>query len=596
MGPEELSSIIERLQRQGSDDGLVETKACRKRLSHDVWETVSAFANTSGGTLILGIDEAAGFTPVDEFLPERVINQFVSGIGDGGVEGAQLTNPPAYRIDRVEYGGAQVVVIEIFELDTANKPCFITARGISGGSYKRVDDKDIKLQPAELYELENALIPTQSDRVIVEEAGTEDLDESITNGIIAHELERGARSLRGATDVPTRLARLNLTDNDGKIRLAGLLVAGIYPQQYFPKLVVDVAVHPDVEKSAPGRPRFLDRRVCDGPIGVVIDDAIAAISRNLRTYSIVRGLGRVDELEIPVQVLREALVNALVHREYGQYFLGQSVSVDIYPDRVVITNPGGLWGGKSLETLDDGTSRCRNETLMQLLTSVELPGTADVPAEGNGTGVGMMKREMAARALDEPVFIARMDSFTVVLGRGGSEIPELRAYLQENSTGQLSQSEEAILLLALRRGAVSIPDLHKVLSIDSDELRRMVEGLLMKSPLVEISPGLYGIPDARSPLADTAGKHAAQHAAQDQDADDRASEKRRDVVLKCIAEDSPISTAGIAEATGRSKSSVRYHVRNLIKRGLVSPTAAPTSRNRAYEITDEGIRELEGES
>ncbi|MBK9102948.1 MAG: hypothetical protein IPM90_16120 [Austwickia sp.] len=68
------------------------------------------------------------------------------------------------------------------------------------------------------------------------------------------------------------------------------------------------------------------------------------------------------------EVLREAIANAVVHREYHELFRGEPVTVDVYPDRVVVANPGGLWGGKTEENLDDGTSRCRNQTLMQLLS------------------------------------------------------------------------------------------------------------------------------------------------------------------------------------------------------------------------------------
>ncbi|MGI6032173.1 MAG: ATP-binding protein [Coriobacteriales bacterium] len=584
MDTEELSRIIERLRLQGADDEYVEAKACRKKLSNNVWESVSAFANTRGGILLLGVDESEGFVPAEGFSPDKVVNQFVDGMGDGGENGAKVANPPQYHLSRIEFEGKQIVSVEIEELDPATKPCYVIARSITNGSYKRVDDKDIRLQPAELYELQNALVPTQSDRAIVSEAHVDDLDRITVDQIIAHEQRVGSRALRDAPNQQTRLARLNLTDNEGNVRLAGLLVAGIYPQQYFPKLVVDVAVHPDVKKSAPGRPRFLDRRVCDGPIGAVIEDALTAIIRNLRTYSVVRGSGRVDEPEIPISVLREALVNALVHREYGQYFLGQAVSVDIYPDRVEITNPGGLWGGKSLETLDDGTSRCRNDTLMRLLTSVELPTQEGVPAEGNGSGVSMMKREMASRALDEPTFIARIDSFTVILGRGGTEIPEMQARLQELSSEPLDRLEQTVLLLALRRHGVSIAELHKALSIDSDEARSIAKGLIGKSPLIEVSPDHFDIAGANdaAPSASKASQVSAN--------------EKSHAVLECLKGETPSTTRDIAKKTGMSINSIRYYLRKLQDEGLVEATAPSTSTKRAYILTTAGMEALDNDA
>ena len=85
----------------------------------------------------------------------------------------------------------------------------------------------------------------------------------------------------------------------------------------------------------------------------MINDAVNATSRNLRSYSFIEGIGRKDELEIPSEVLREAIANAVVHREYHPYFQGQPVTVDVYADRIEISNPGGLWGGKTIDNQMD---------------------------------------------------------------------------------------------------------------------------------------------------------------------------------------------------------------------------------------------------
>src|SRR5699024_10325220 len=112
----------------------------------DVWESVSAFANTAGGTIILGLSEAKGFSPPDEgFDIDRVRDQFVDGIGDGGVSGGRLTHPPQYGMRREEVDGAQVLVITIGANPPGGRPCFLTTRGLPGGAFKRVDDKDVRL-------------------------------------------------------------------------------------------------------------------------------------------------------------------------------------------------------------------------------------------------------------------------------------------------------------------------------------------------------------------------------------------------------------------------------------------------------------------
>lgn len=194
---EPLGLIVERLRRRGTDDASVEVKACTNKLSADVWETVSAFANTAGGLIILGLNEAEGFVPSANFAIDRVRDQFVSGIGDGG-SAAVVTHAPRYELDRGEVDGLQVLLVRIFELELKAKPCYIGARGVQNGSYKRVDDKDIKMSPAELYELQSALLPSDADGTVVSEATVEDLDPDVVRSIIANRrLQTPARFARG---------------------------------------------------------------------------------------------------------------------------------------------------------------------------------------------------------------------------------------------------------------------------------------------------------------------------------------------------------------------------------------------------------------
>lgn len=418
MHGDELGLVVDRLRRQRADDGAVEVKACRHELGSSVWESISAFANTAGGILILGLDESAGFQPVDDFELERVRDQLVSGMGDGGQLG-RLANPPQYELSRVQFEDSQVLAVVIQELDLRQKPCYIRARGIQGGSYKRVDDKDIRLSPSELFEMQGALLPSDAECALVAGATANELDQGLVDAIVAARKRQSARVFMGANTRESQLQRLGIMAEDGTLRLAGLLAAGLYPQQFFPRLFVDVAVHPDVEKAAPGQPRFVDRRMCDGPLSACIEDALAVLARNLRKTSHVVGAERHDEWEIPEEVLREALCNALVHREYAPLYVGEAVSVDVYPDRIEVRNPGGLWGGKTVESLGDGSSRCRNPRLMSLMGAVPLERGGFI-AESQGTGIRYMIREMAARSLPAPEFRVTADSFTVILRR---EVP-----------------------------------------------------------------------------------------------------------------------------------------------------------------------------
>ncbi|QTX03748.1 ATP-binding protein [Agromyces archimandritae] len=288
--------------------------------------------------------------------------------------------------------------------------------------------------------MQHELVPSGADRRIVPDAEESDLDRQVLDELIAR--RSASKVLHGAVTRREQLARLNVVDKRGGVRLAGLLATGHYPQQFFPRLLVDVTTHPGREKSATGTAlRFLDRAECVGMLADVVEDAVNAVVRNLRTYSTVDGATRHDVPEIPVAVIREAIANAVLHREYSPIFLGQPVSVDVFSDRVEVTNPGGLWGGKTTDNLDDGTSRCRNQVLLPLMQHVSPRGQSGFTVEGQGGGVRSMFTEMEAHALDRPLFTASADQVKVTLRRHGAEIPEHRAWLRALADRELSPTK-----------------------------------------------------------------------------------------------------------------------------------------------------------
>lgn len=495
---EPIQNAIARLRKQHNDDGDYEAKSCQRSLSKDVWESISAFANTHGGTLLLGLDEHNGFTCVQDFHLDRVRDQLIEGMGDGGRDGIRLSNPPKYDVSRETVDGGQILVIRIYENDIDFKPCYITAKGIKSGSFKRIDDKDVLLSSAELYEIQNILHPSSSDLEIIPNASIEDLNSSVVDTIFVR--KQGTKALRGAETKEEKLARLNIADRQGRIRMAGLIAAGNYPQQFFPRFFIDVAVHPGIEKSQPGALRFLDRVECEGSASEMINDAVNATSRNLRSYSFIEGIGRKDELEIPSEVLREAIANAVVHREYHPYFQGQPVTVDVYADRIEISNPGGLWGGKTIDNLADGQSRCRNNALMQLVQTTSVIGSNLITAEGQGGGIILMMNEMQNRDLRAPEFRATQDSFTVVLWRSSvnlsnkadeiiSEIKNTEPTHKNDTTNMLSntmKNKVDILTFIPKNKDITARELADITGKSVETIRRNLRKLIQENKVEAI--------------------------------------------------------------------------------------------------------------
>lgn len=140
----ELAEIVGNLRALGADIADVEVKAAGGGLPKSLRETVSAFCNTHGGVIILGLDEASGFAPV--------------GLGDPAKLAADLAamcstemEPAVRPLIRVhQFEGEHVLVAEVPELDLAQKPCFYIGAGITKGSFIRVSDGDRRLSSYEV--------------------------------------------------------------------------------------------------------------------------------------------------------------------------------------------------------------------------------------------------------------------------------------------------------------------------------------------------------------------------------------------------------------------------------------------------------------
>jgi ATP-dependent DNA helicase RecG len=151
---------------------------------------------------------------------------------------------------------------------------------------------------------------------------------------------------------------------------------------------------------------------------------VRVLRRNMKTRSVISGLYRSDIDEYPETAVREAIVNALAHRDLSNWAQATSVQVQMFSDRLVIHNPGGLYGAVTLEDLGrEGICARRNLLLMQLLEDSPAGG-GNVVCENRGSGIGAMKHALSEASLPEPEFEDRISTFRVTLFN--SPLPQRR--------------------------------------------------------------------------------------------------------------------------------------------------------------------------
>ena len=350
MNAEELGEIVENLRVLGSDVADIEVKRAQGGFPKSLRETLSAFSNTHGGVVILGLDETMGFAATGLDDAPKMASDLASMCSDD--------MEPALRpyIQIHAFEGVRVLVAEVPEIPREQKPCYYKGAGITKGAYTRVHDGDQRLSSYEVHMMLSSRGQPVEDREPVAGVGLEALDSHLVSATI---LRLRASRPYAYQDLTTeeilRRTKVLVPDRDGLgdvVSLGGLLALGSYPQEHFPQLIITFVHYPGESGSDEDTGiRFLDNVAIEGPIPVMVRDTLTAIRRNMSRRSIVAGAGRQDRWEYPETALREAVTNALVHRDLSPASRGAQVQVEMFPDRLVIRNPGGLFGPVTLENL-----------------------------------------------------------------------------------------------------------------------------------------------------------------------------------------------------------------------------------------------------
>jgi ATP-dependent DNA helicase RecG len=380
---------------------------------------------------------------------------------------------------------------------TFSKPAYVRGRGEYQGSFIRGGDGDRKLSDYEVALLHANRGQPRDDREPVAEASISDLDDDAVSALLRRMRRRQPRAFRSISD-EVALRRLNvLVPEDPESErlvpsLAGLLTLGTYPQEFFPQLNVTFVVFPSDQAGVVpgGGPRFIDNRSLNGPVPWVVSDAVDAITRNMRLAGTVRGVGRQDVYEYPVEALREAIVNAIMHRDYSPPSRGAQVQIEMYPSRLVVRNPGGLFGPVAEGELGaEGVTSSRNPVLSALLQEVQLPDNDRVICENRGTGIPTMLEQLRRSGTASVKFSNAISHFTVTFTRDALSSNEFRAeedlhYAREDLAGRPAQ----ILALFTGQQDLTASDIAQSTGLSKAMTNRHLARLVTEGRLIATAP------------------------------------------------------------------------------------------------------------
>lgn len=429
-------------------------KSAAGGLPQSLTPTLSALANhPGGGTVILGLDEATRFRPVPLADPQA--------LKQGLAQKARSFTPPVQlTISDGEVDGAPVIVARVHECDPSAKPCRITA---SGAAYIRGYDGDFRLSALEEQAFLAARQPPMFDRKPVEGATRADLDGDLVAAFLRSTRDRDPQGLGRFRDDSELLRRAGVTLADGTPTVAGLLALGVHPQEWFPRFVIQASAAP-LSTDPPGS-RARNQTTITGPIPRMLDEALAWARRSFDMVIVSTPDGSVhDRPAYPYLAFREIIANALLHRDLDHWSAGMAVEVRLLHDRLIISNPGGLYGITVERLGHDAVTSARNARLVAICQHVRTPETEARVVEALATGIPIVTNALADAGLPPAHYVDAAIRFTVVLRQGGREArpghdlneTELRVY------DALAAAERNVTELAQELG-LSAPNVRKVL-------------------------------------------------------------------------------------------------------------------------------------
>ena len=408
----------------------------KEQINAEFKKEIIAFANTDGGDIYVGIARDGSITGIAD--PESEMEKIGNMIRDGIKP--DLT---AYTsIERVEDDGKALIRVSVSR--GLKRPYHLTDKGLKPtGVFVRHGVSSVPATDEAIRQMLRESDGTTFDKM-----------RSINQELTFDYAEKTFQTSQVAFDAVHKRT-LGLIDVDGYYTNAALLLSDQCGH------IIRCAVY-----EGTGKNKFKTRKEFSGSILKQMDDAYSFLSLNNNLRATFDGLRRIDHADYPEEAMREALVNAVVHRDYDY---SGSIIINIYDDRMEFISLGGLVKGLTLADIKGGVSQPRNAVIANVFYRLEL-------IESYGTGIQKILESYAGCGI-EPKFAPAPASFVVTL-------PNRNTAETAASDPGLSR-EENILRLMAKQGAVTRKDVEQLLGCSSFPANKALAALVEQGKIVK---------------------------------------------------------------------------------------------------------------
>lgn len=456
MTPEEFERLIN--QREG------ETLDFKQEMpsSSDLAKLVTAFYNTRGGAIVFGVEDGTRRlvgVPNPQGIEEGVVN----------ILHARCSLDVMPTIEFVPYQGMEFVVVKCPQ--GARKPYLVSGETRPyvrvGSSNREAQDEEIRRLYIEGSEGGFEVLPCRGATLV-------DLSKRLIAAYVRRREETSGQSLGLSSEEMLRSLSCLVKDGERWVPTkAGVMLFAKDPQRFVSQAEVACVRFKGTDVVG-----YIDRRDMHGPLYQLVDDAEQFIYRHMKVGRRIEGFVGVEYREYPQEALREAIVNAVVHRDYSRR--GQRIRVFVFDDRIEVYSPGPLPPGVSLEKMRrlEAQSVLRNPIIVGVFRDL---GSRYI--ERLGTGIRRMALAMEGHGLPRPQFEEVGSEFRVILMGPGERFMEEVAARPAWAEGLNERQVEAVLYVG-EHGRISNRQYRELFSVSNYTAAMDLKNLVEKQILV----------------------------------------------------------------------------------------------------------------
>lgn len=424
-------------------------------IKYDIAKTLVAFANADGGELFVGIEDNHLVTGLPH--KEVKINEIIESPKDCILKETPI---PLKQASIINYEGKTVLY---FSVSKGSDYVHLTSKG---ECFQRKDRESVPTASEKIIFDREEKSSREYDRQFVDIAKITDLDNEL--------IEQISRQISKIISPEKLLQYLDLAEFDGsslKLRKAALLLFSKKSSKWHPRLQVRILKVTGIEEKTGENFNVTEVGEANGNIFQLIESSWDLLRPHLTDTKFSQDAMFRNQIMYPELACREALVNAITHRDYSNE--GRGIEVKIFEDRLVIKNPGELLSSITISDLKSlsGVHQSRNTYVARVLRETGF-------IRELGEGIRRIHELMKSNDMVEPVLESKNKTFSITLFYKHVYSPEEKLWLEEFDNLTLSREQKTVVRLGVNGRLISAKEIFDTVGIvDEKEYRELIESI-----------------------------------------------------------------------------------------------------------------------